>query len=1386
MGFPSPEARPGTEQRAFASSKTASQFDTNTDSSSTSSLGFSSPAGRAAERLHSHPARKAQSRDTAPIAPPRPQATMIHIPRQLNLVHAPPMASGIHLVDPKQSLPERIQSIFPYTLFNAVQSKCFDSVYQSNDNLVVSAPTGSGKTAILELAICRLVSQRTNQNFKAVYMAPTKALCSERSRDWQGKLARLGLSCAELTGDTSMAETQKVGAAHIIVTTPEKWDSITRKWADHRKLLELVELFLIDEVHILKDARGATLEAVVCRMKTIGANVRFIALSATVPNSEDVARWFGRDHTNPHLPARRETFGEELRPVRLDKHVYGEHCGGNDWVFDTYLDKKIIPALSKHTRKQDPKPIMVFCFTRKSCETTAQRLSEAWSVAPAGTKLWPAPKKEISVKNKTLRDIVHTGVAVHHAGLDFGDRTTVERSYLNGDLHVICCTSTLAVGVNLPCHTVVLKGTMGYSDGRLSEYSDLEVMQMLGRAGRPQFDNSAVAIIFTRPENKARYADMVSGQQVLESTLHRNLIEHLNSEISLGTIKDSESARMWLNGTFLSIRLQRNPTYYQLDTRPGQISHAEGRLEEICDKDIRQLQEKKIVTSDAKFSCTPYGIAMSKYMVRFETMKKVLRIPRGAGIQELLASLSEADEFKDVRLKANERAFYRLTNESPFIRYPVKGPISETWQKVSLLIQSDLGGVEYPTQEGIQMAKNQHATDKCLVLDRIKPLVKCVIDCKGADHDAVGVRNALELFRSIKAGGWEGMPSQLLQVSGIGPVTMRKLVQHDILTMKDLAATAPERIQMFLSKNPPFGRNMLALVDKFPKLSLATEVVALPHQRHSSKDPPSINVKATFRYNCGGEPPTRANAIYLTFTAETTNGTLVYFWRGSSKSLSGPGGRTLEFSAPLSDASDHVFCSLNCEDYVGLGCSVAVNHKLPASTFAHMKMATTTPPPPRPRKSTPPKAISPLGEFDDSLDDGDLLEAAEQLDILESAASRHPPRALLEDSDDDEFPSIKRLVDREVESPTEALSHAESQAGIQLEPVQLPNGRWRCNHLCGGGGVTKTGKPCKHPCCKEGLEKRPKQPKPKSAEDGVPKRKQDQVEIPTGRVPSWPEFSRESQDGPSAAKRQRKGEENAYTSSSRPARPQVPPYRPPPVADMYRADVIDLSQDSPPLSLFSDDSFGDSDVVVVGSRALTPRQDENGSASMTVDLDFTGHDMFEAADYVPVRHPSKPLRSNAATRSPQPGSKTRESSMTRSRGNSAGPSANISIDAKKEKILREASELLDLPSSPRLVPWDSSGLNDGLGDSDGAPVSPGESSPSTLGSTTLTHTDTDRPRDASEEPAGNSCGPSGAGDSATGAASVKVDTEEPAWVRDFESENPAIMDLIRCDSITFV
>ena len=259
--------------------------------------------------------------------------------QQLLLGHAPPFAQGIRLIFTDE-LPDRFRAIFPYNPFNAVQSRCFDVVYRSDDNFVLAAPTGSGKTAILELAICRLLSAHVNSQFKIVYQAPTKALCAERQRDWERKFAPLDLRCAELTGDTDQTHLRSVQNANVIITTPEKWDSVTRRWKDHGKLMELVKLFLIDEVHILNDTRGATLEAVVSRMKTVSSDVRFVALSATIPNLGDVAQWLGRKGSSTGLPAQQERFGDEFRPVRLQKHVSGYKNNSNDFAFDKVCESK--------------------------------------------------------------------------------------------------------------------------------------------------------------------------------------------------------------------------------------------------------------------------------------------------------------------------------------------------------------------------------------------------------------------------------------------------------------------------------------------------------------------------------------------------------------------------------------------------------------------------------------------------------------------------------------------------------------------------------------------------------------------------------------------------------------------------------------------------------------------------------------------------------------------------------------------------------------------------------------------------------------------------------------------------------------------------------------
>ncbi|KAH9216380.1 Sec63 Brl domain-containing protein [Leptodontidium sp. 2 PMI_412] len=1007
----------------------------------------------------------AEERSEMPQTPQRQTAypASRSAPKPLALSHAPPMAQGIQLISPHE-LPDRFRQIFPYQLFNAAQSKCFAPIYKTNDNVVVSAPTGSGKTVLLELAICKAVEGFGTRQFKIVYQAPTKSLCSERLRDWGAKFSHLNLSCAELTGDTSQAEMTRVRNASIIVTTPEKWDSITRKWSDHQKLVQMVKLFLIDEVHILKDTRGATLEAVVSRMKTMGTNVRFVALSATVPNSEDIALWLGRDHTNLQIPAHREKFGEEFRPVKLQKYVHGYDGSSNDFAFEKMLDGKLPALLRQYSQK---KPIMVFCFTRKSCETTAQLLAEWWSRQSPSERVWPAPLKNTVVQGRELQQLVSCGVSYHHAGLDPHDRAAIETGFLKGNINVICCTSTLAVGVNLPCHTVVLKGTFGFQDGRLVENSDLEVMQMLGRAGRPQFDSSAVAVIMTRSDKVDRYKKMVSGQDILESTLHLNLIEHLNSEISLGTIKNVYDAKRWLSGTFFSVRMRQNPNYYKIDgISPG--GDADRRLEQVCERDITLLQQHKLVSDMERIGCTDYGAAMSRYMVQFETMKLLLTIPPRASTEQILHIICQAAEFRDFRMKPNERPFLREFNKSPFLKYPIKGTITTTPHKVSLLIQIQLGGIEDPAEKDFAAVRRQFGTEKTIIFERIQRLIHCVVDCKAHDCDSISARHALDLARSISAGFWEFSNLQLRQIPQFGPVATRKLVSNSIQSVEELGKMDTATIERLMSKNPPFGRKTKDTISTFPSLRITSEIVGRVAAR--SKGPPKVQVKAFLSYENAKVPVWKNRKPSMTFMAETTDGELVHFWRGNISKLER--GFDIKFTVELLAHDVDIKCWVACEDIVGTVKTCLLKHNIPASEFPPTPPATE---PKDPQTTNRPSLFTESDEFGaDGLGDDDMIAAANGVEVAKS------------DYGSDDFLDIDDadlIAKSTTEKPTKGKElkvkgPKEAKEVEILESFQMANGRWTCNHTCRDGQLLKNGQPCKHLCCREGVD-RPRKAKRK-------------------------------------------------------------------------------------------------------------------------------------------------------------------------------------------------------------------------------------------------------------------------------------------------------------------
>nr|XP_047922919.1 probable ATP-dependent DNA helicase HFM1 isoform X5 [Anser cygnoides] len=728
-------------------------------------------------------------------------------------------------------IPTQFRSIFKeFPYFNYAQSKALDDLLYTDRNFVICAPTGSGKTVMFELAITRLLMEAPMPwlNIKIVYMAPIKALCSQRFDDWKEKFGPIGLNCKELTGDTVMDDLFEIHRAHIIITTPEKWDSMTRRWRDN-SIVQLVRLFLIDEVHVIKDeSRGATLEVVVSRMRTVQSSLwrlsenhdvvsplRFVAVSATIPNAEDIAEWL----SDGKMPALCLKIDEDQRPVKLRKIVLGFPCSDNqtEFKFDLTLNYKIASVIQTYSEQ---KPALVFCATRKGVQQAASVLSKDAKFLLSIEQKQRLQRSANSLKDSKLRDLLMYGVAYHHAGMEVCDRKVIEGAFTVGDLPVLFTTSTLAMGVNLPAHLVVIKSTMHYVGGMFEEYSETDILQMIGRAGRPQFDTTATAVIMTRWSTREKYIQMLNGADIIESSLHRHLVEHLNAEIVLHTVTDVTVALEWMRSTFLYIRALKNPTHYGFSSGLDKTG-IEAKLQELCLKNLNDLSSFNLVRMDKEnnFKPTETGRLMAWYYIAFETVKQFFTIKGTETLNELVTMISNCAEFLDVKLRINEKKILNTLNKDKnkiTIRFPLEGKIKTREMKINCLIQAQLGCIPVQdftlTQDTGKIFRNGI---------RITRWLSDFLASSKTNFSAL--LNSVILAKCFRCKLWENSLHVSKQLEKIGVSLSNAMVNAGLTSFKKIEETNARELELILNRHPPFGNQIKESVLHLPKYELDIE-----------------------------------------------------------------------------------------------------------------------------------------------------------------------------------------------------------------------------------------------------------------------------------------------------------------------------------------------------------------------------------------------------------------------------------------------------------------------------------------------------------------------------------------------------------------------------------
>lgn len=612
--------------------------------------------------------------------------------------------SGDRLVSISE-MPEWAQAAFPAgetTTLNRIQSKIYPAAFQSDENLLLCAPTGAGKTNVAMLAFLRVLLNHRDpntgrfnlKNFKAVYVAPLKALVSEQMREFQRRLtAQFGVVVNELTGDLSLSQ-KEIAETQVLVTTPEKWDVVSRK-ATEDSYARLVKLLIIDEIHLLHDDRGPVLESIIIRAKR-RPETRLVGLSATLPNYADVAQF---------LDVNRESglyyFDSLYRPCPLEQQYIG--------IKEKKAIKKVAAMNEACYEKmveciKNGHQLIIFVHSRKDTVKTAKWLANKASENDVTVLRPGAGTREIlkleadNALNKNVAEILPSGFGVHHAGLNKEDRSVIEDLFAQGHIQVLVSTATLAWGVNLPAHTVIIKGTDTYNPekGAWVQLSPQDILQMLGRAGRPRYDKSGEGVIITAQEELQYYLAILNQQLPIESQFMSRLADNLNAEIVLGNVKSRADAVEWLGQTYLYIRMLKSPKLYQVGAEYESDSALVWKRDDLIHSALTILHEHKLVfydVSSGHISSNELGKIASHFYIGYETMGIYnTKLKPWMTEIDVLKVFASSGEFTYVPVRQEEKQeVAKLADKCPI---PIKEAASDPKAKISVLLQAYISGLQ--------------------------------------------------------------------------------------------------------------------------------------------------------------------------------------------------------------------------------------------------------------------------------------------------------------------------------------------------------------------------------------------------------------------------------------------------------------------------------------------------------------------------------------------------------------------------------------------------------------------------------------------------------------------------------------------------------------------
>lgn len=389
--------------------------------------------------------------------------------------------------------------------YDRFQKEAIDYINQGC-SVIVSAPTGAGKTVIAEHVITECLAKGQG----VVYTAPIKALSNQKFRDFQEQYAdKIGI----LTGDVSI----NAQAPVLIMTT----EIFRNKALEEPQSLQKYAWIIFDEIHYIDDEERGTIweESIMF----LPRHMQMLCLSATVPNIDELCRWIESVHQKKlkkvietHRPVPLHFFFQcqnEITDNLNILHSQGYQKSQSHSYYEkkhflhTFLKPNRLSTLLKYLQEKEALPCIYFAFGRRRCEELSQELYSFNFLKPEEqaqiSELYESLCQRFDLKGQAsaeeIRPLITRGVAYHHAGMLPTLKEVIERLFTSRLIKVIFTTETFALGINMPARTVVFDELRKFYGRYHRNLKTRDFYQMAGRAGRRGMDSEGFVFCRVNP-----------------------------------------------------------------------------------------------------------------------------------------------------------------------------------------------------------------------------------------------------------------------------------------------------------------------------------------------------------------------------------------------------------------------------------------------------------------------------------------------------------------------------------------------------------------------------------------------------------------------------------------------------------------------------------------------------------------------------------------------------------------------------------------------------------------------------------------------------------------------------------------------------------------------